>query len=120
MDAAAKDAGDSTVEIPTIPEVPTGGAILHVVRGPNAGSTYLMGDDVTSIGRHPDSAVFLDDITVSRRHSEVVRDAGGFVVRDVGSLNGTYVNRERVDVIALHDGDEIQVGRFHLVFHTGD
>jgi pSer/pThr/pTyr-binding forkhead associated (FHA) protein len=119
IEAGTGAPADSTVEIPVVPEIPPGGAILHVVRGPNAGSTYLIGEGVTSIGRHPDSSVFLDDITVSRRHSEVVREPAGFVVRDVGSLNGTYVNRERVDVSALHDGDEIQVGRFHLVFHVG-
>ena len=88
--------------------------------GPNAGSNYVVDGDLTSIGRHPDSDVFLDDITVSRRHCEIVRERDGFVVRDAGSLNGTYVNRERVDVGALHDGDEIQVGRFHLAFHVGD
>lgn len=119
LEAAEVGGGDSTAEIPLVPDIPSGQAIVHVVRGPNAGSTYQLADDVTSIGRHPDSAVFLDDITVSRRHSEIVKEAGGYVVRDVGSLNGSYVNRERVDVAALHDGDEIQVGRFHLVFHVG-
>ncbi|MGZ6899252.1 MAG: FHA domain-containing protein [Acidimicrobiia bacterium] len=118
LDAAA-DEGDSTVEIPAMPRVPQGAAVLHVVRGPNAGSTYALEGPSTSIGRHPDSDVFLDDITVSRRHCDVVQGSDGFVVRDVGSLNGTYVNRERVDVSALHDGDEIQVGRFHLAFHVG-
>lgn len=99
---------------------PSGGAVLHVLRGPNAGSTYLLGAEVTSIGRHPDSEIFLDDITVSRRHSSVERTGPGeFLIRDVGSLNGTYVNRERVDSCALTDGDEVQVGRFHLVFHLG-
>ena len=111
--------GDSTVEIPAIPDVPRGESVLHVVRGPNAGSTYGLDPGTTRIGRHPDSDVFLDDITVSRRHSEIVREGDGYVVRDVGSLNGTYVNRQRVDVSALHDGDEIQVGRFHLAFHVG-
>jgi pSer/pThr/pTyr-binding forkhead associated (FHA) protein len=113
--------GDATAEIPTVPKVPRGGAVLHVLRGPNAGSTYLLDRDSTSIGRHPDSAVFLDDITVSRRHSSVERDStGGFLIRDVGSLNGTYVNRTRVESQALADGDEVQVGRFHLLFHQGD
>jgi hypothetical protein len=112
--------GDSTVEIPIVPDVPRGGAVLHVARGPNAGSNFVVSTGMTSIGRHPDSAVFLDDITVSRRHCEITSEGDGFVVRDAGSLNGTYVNRERVDVGALHDGDEIQVGRFHLTFHVGD
>jgi FOG: FHA domain len=95
--------------------------VLHVLRGPNAGSTYLLDRDETSIGRHPDSSIFLDDITVSRRHSSVDRAAdGSFSIRDVGSLNGTYVNRERVEARLLADGDEVQVGRFHLVFHLGE
>ncbi len=111
---------DSTVEIPLVPDVPTGGALVHVLRGPNAGSTYLLGEAATAIGRHPDSAIFLDDITVSRRHSAIERDdAGSYSICDVGSLNGTYVNRERVERRALADGDEVQVGRFHLVFHVG-
>jgi hypothetical protein len=110
---------EATVEIPALPAVPPGAAMLHVLRGPNAGSTYVLAEVTTSIGRHPDSQIFLDDITVSRRHSEVDRAADGWVVRDVGSLNGTYVNRERVERRALADGDEIQVGRFHLVFHEG-
>lgn len=112
--------GDSTIEIPAVPEIPRGGAVLHVIRGPNAGSTYVLDGNATSIGRHPDSAIFLDDITVSRRHSSVEREgAGRFSIRDIGSLNGTYVNRERVEAAALVDGDEIQVGRFHLAFRMG-
>jgi pSer/pThr/pTyr-binding forkhead associated (FHA) protein len=112
--------GDSTVELPTVPTVPHGGAVLHVLRGPNAGSTYLLDRDDTSIGRHPDSAIFLDDITVSRRHSSVERHDEQFTLHDVGSLNGTYVNRTRVEEQVLADGDEVQVGRFHLVFHRGE
>ena len=95
--------------------------MLHVLRGPNAGSTYLLDRAETSIGRHPDSSIFLDDITVSRRHSSVDRGReGSFTIRDAESLNGTYVNRERVEVCELADGDEVQVGRFHLVFHRGE
>ena len=92
-----------------------------MLRGPNAGSTYLLDGAETSIGRHPESSIFLDDITVSRRHSSVDR-AGedSFTIRDADSLNGTYVNRERVESRVLADGDEVQVGRFHLVFHRGE
>ncbi len=104
-----------------MPPAPSGGAVLHVLRGPNAGSTYLLRADATSIGRHPESEIFLDDITVSRRHSSIERSGTGeFAIQDVGSLNGTYVNRERVESRTLTDGDEVQVGRFHLVFHLGD
>ncbi len=121
LDAYPEGGGDSTIEIPLVPAIPSGAAVLHVVRGPNAGSTYLIDTDATSIGRHPDSTIFLDDITVSRRHSSIEREgASVFSVRDVGSLNGTYVNRERVESRVLVDGDEIQVGRFHLSFHLGD
>lgn len=93
--------------------------MLVVRRGPNAGSRYLLEAAVTRAGRHPDSDIFLDDITVSRRHAEVLRAADGFSVRDVGSLNGTYVNRERVDVAPLRNGDELQIGKFRLVFLGG-
>ena len=71
------------------------------------------------MGRHPESDVFLDDITVSRRHSLISRTEAGFAIRDVDSLNGTYVNRRRVEEAELHDGDELQIGRFHLTFRTG-
>jgi len=95
-----------------------GSALLVVKRGPNAGSRFLLDQDVTTAGRHPDSDIFLDDVTVSRRHVEFRRDGGGFAVYDVGSLNGTYVNRERIDSAALTDGDEVQIGKFRLVYLT--
>ncbi|MEA2486013.1 MAG: hypothetical protein QOD46_1124 [Actinomycetota bacterium] len=93
--------------------------VLIVKRGPNAGSKFFLDSDVTEIGRHPDSDIFLDDITVSRRHAEIRRDGASFSLADVGSLNGTYVNRERVEDAALRSGDEIQVGKFKLVFLAG-
>ncbi|MBA2310253.1 MAG: FHA domain-containing protein [Pseudonocardiales bacterium] len=99
--------------------LPPGSALLVVKRGPNAGSRFLLDQDTTSAGRHPDSDIFLDDVTVSRRHAEFRRDAGEFVVVDVGSLNGTYVNREPVDTAVLANGDEVQIGKFRLVFLTG-
>src|SRR5688500_15303078 len=83
-DAAAVDA------------LPPGSALLVVQRGPSAGSRFLLDTDVVTAGRHPDSEIFLDDVTVSRRHAEFRRGANGFSVRDVGSLNGTYVNRDRI------------------------
>ncbi|MGH9288195.1 MAG: FHA domain-containing protein [Acidimicrobiales bacterium] len=100
-------------------EVPAGVGLLVVKRGPNVGSRFALDADIVRAGRHPESDIFLDDITVSRRHAEIVREGGGYVVRDVGSLNGTYLNRERVESAPLADGDELQIGTFKLVFLTG-
>jgi pSer/pThr/pTyr-binding forkhead associated (FHA) protein len=98
-------------------DLPVGTGMLVIRRGPGAGSRFLLAEDLVTAGRHPDSHVFLDDVTVSRRHAEVVRSPSGYRVRDVESLNGTYVNRIRIDGdVELHDGDELQVGRFKLVF----
>jgi hypothetical protein len=94
----------------------SGAACLVVKRGPNVGSRFALDSDLVRAGRHPESDIFLDDITVSRRHVEVERTPDGWRVRDVGSLNGTYVNRERVDDALLSDGDELQIGTFKLVF----
>ena len=100
-----------------IDEIPEGVGVLLVKRGPGAGSRFLLDTDVVSAGRHPESDIFLDDVTVSRRHAEVARAGDGYLVRDVGSLNGTYVNRERIEGdVALANGDELQIGRFKLVF----
>jgi pSer/pThr/pTyr-binding forkhead associated (FHA) protein len=96
-----------------------GQALLVVRRGPNAGSQFLIEKDVTTAGRHPESDIFLDDITVSRRHVEVRRKDGNFFVHDMGSLNCTYVNRERVETTQLANGDELQIGKFKLVFFAG-
>jgi hypothetical protein len=100
-------------------DLPPGMGMLVVRRGPIAGSTFVLDDDETTLGRHPDSSIFLDDVTVSRRHAEFHRDQGTFTVRDVGSLNGTYVNRERVEAATLSNGDEVQIGKFRLVFIAG-
>ena len=99
--------------------LPPGTALLLVKRGPNAGSRFLLDSELTTVGRHPGSDIFLDDVTVSRRHAEFYRHGTGFVVRDVGSLNGTYVNRERIEETSLNDGDEVQVGKFRLTFLAG-
>jgi pSer/pThr/pTyr-binding forkhead associated (FHA) protein len=107
-------------EIHISPEELEGGrGVLIVKRGPNAGSKFFLDSDSTEIGRHPDSEIFLDDITVSRRHAEIRRGTGAFSLHDVGSLNGTYVNRERVEESDLTTGDEIQIGKFKLVFLAG-
>jgi hypothetical protein len=99
-----------------LPEARPGTAMLVVKRGPNVGSRFALEGIVVRAGRHPDSDIFLDDITVSRRHVELVNEGDGWHVRDAGSLNGTYVNRERVDDVLLRDGDELQIGTFKLVF----
>ena len=97
-----------------------GQALLVVKRGSNAGARFLLDQDTTTAGRHPEADIFLDDVTVSRRHAEFRRNESGYEVVDVGSLNGTYVNRTLVDgTAALRDGDEVQIGKFRMIFHTG-
>jgi pSer/pThr/pTyr-binding forkhead associated (FHA) protein len=104
---------DLTVHLEGIPD---GMGLVIVRRGPNAGSKFVLEADLTRAGRHPASDIFLDDITVSRRHAEFVHEGDHYTVRDVGSLNGTYVNRERADAAMLANGDEVQIGKFKLVF----
>jgi pSer/pThr/pTyr-binding forkhead associated (FHA) protein len=117
---AGESGGGGDVEGARLAEtLPPGSALLVVRRGPNAGSRFLLDTDVTTAGRHPESDIFLDDVTVSRRHAEFRREAGVFTVRDVGSLNGTYVNRERVESATLANADEVQIGKFRLVFLSG-
>jgi pSer/pThr/pTyr-binding forkhead associated (FHA) protein len=96
--------------------LPAACALLVVARGPSSGSRYLLDTEVVTAGRQPDSDIFLDDVTVSRRHAEFRRIEDGFAVRDVGSLNGTYVNRDRIEDVLLSDGDEVQIGKFRLMY----
>ncbi len=107
-DAAAVDA------------LPAGSALLVVQRGPGAGSRYLLDTELSTVGRHPESDIFLDDITVSRRHVEFRREDKTFRVHDVGSLNGTYLNGDRVDDAVLQNGDEVRIGKFRLIFFASD
>jgi hypothetical protein len=118
--SAADTDGDFSAEAHqrAVDALTPGSALLVVKRGPNAGSRFLLDQDITTAGRHPDSHIFLDDVTVSRRHVEFRREAAGFAVYDVGSLNGTYVNRERIDSAVLSGGDEVQIGKFRLVYLT--
>ncbi len=109
------DAGELDVSVP-LSEMQAGAGLLVVKRGPDVGAKYVLGPEVTRVGRHPESEIFLDDITVSRRHVEISPADGGYSVRDVGSLNGTYVNRERIDEVHLSPGDEVQIGKFKLVY----
>ena len=111
----AGEVADEEVTV-SVGDVAAGVGLLVVRRGPNAGSRFALGHGKTTIGRHPDSDIFLDDVTVSRRHAEVVHHDRTFTVTDVGSLNGTYLNRERIEQADLHSGDELQIGKFRLVF----
>ncbi|HEY4334127.1 MAG TPA: FHA domain-containing protein [Ilumatobacteraceae bacterium] len=110
LDAGPID--DVQVDLDTLPD----GGVLVVRSGPQAGATFSLNRPLTRLGRHPDSEIMLDDITVSRRHADVERTGTGYVARDAGSLNGTYVNQERIDESPLRQGDELQVGKFRLVF----
>ncbi len=118
------DGGDTDVAETPVPEVevdlsdvPAGTGVLVVTRGEAAGSRILLDLASTSAGRHPDSDIFLDDITVSRRHAEIHRSGDTYTVRDAGSLNGTYVNRERIEEdVTLNHGDVLQVGKYKLHF----
>jgi pSer/pThr/pTyr-binding forkhead associated (FHA) protein len=96
--------------------LPGGSALLVVQRGPSAGSRFLLDTDEVTAGRHPESDIFLDDVTVSRRHAVFRRTSDGYLVADVGSLNGTYVNRDRIDEVLLSGGDEVQIGKYRLVY----
>jgi len=109
---ASGTADDVVVQFSELP----GDASLVVRNGPQAGVALSLAAPLTRLGRHPDSEISLDDITVSRRHAEVEHTPRGFVVRDAGSLNGTYVNQQRIDEALLQQGDELQVGKFRLVF----
>src|SRR4051812_1716129 len=109
----------NAVDAAAVDALPSGHALLVVQRGPGAGSRFLLDSDVVNAGRHPDSEIFLDDVTVSRRHAEFNRAGDSFTVSDVGSLNGTYVNRDRIDRVQLKDGDEVQIGKYRLVFFSG-
>ena len=96
------------------------GYAIVVEKGPRKGMSFLLKDGNTTVGRHPDSDVFLNDVTVSRHHCRFVTSGDELTVEDSGSTNGTYVNDERVDSAKLQAGDEVLVGRFHFVIAHGD
>lgn len=112
--------GDVTIEEQdAIAALPSGSALLVVRRGPNIGARFLLDADTTTVGRHPDADIFLDDVTVSRRHAEFLRTGRIFDVKDLGSLNGTYLDGNRIlDTVRLGDGAEVQVGKFRLTFYA--
>ena len=110
--------GVSAADAAAVDALPRGSALLIVQRGPSAGSRFLLDTNEVSAGRHPDSEIFLDDVTVSRRHAVFRRTSDGYLVADVGSLNGTYVNRDRIDEVLLSNGDEVQIGKYRLVYYS--
>jgi hypothetical protein len=116
--ALADEAHDEEVSV-DLDRIPDEVGMLVVKRGPQVGSRFSLDRPLTTAGRHPESDIFLDDITVSRRHVEIEQVGEGYVVRDAGSLNGTYLNRERVTEATLANGDEVQIGAFKLVFFQG-
>ncbi len=109
----------SPVDAAAVDALPVGHALLVVQKGPGSGSRFLLDKDRVLAGRHPESDIFLDDVTVSRRHAVFDRGPEGFTVSDVGSLNGTYVNRDRIEQVLLKDSDEVQIGKYRLVFFAG-
>lgn len=118
---AALEGQVTTEEQESIAALPSGSALLIVRRGPTSGARFLLDADVTTVGRHPEADIFLDDVTVSRRHAEFIRSGSSFVVKDLGSLNGTYLSGERIDSsqpAALADRSEVQVGKFRLTFYA--
>lgn len=116
-------AGPSTIPVlapdeqNAVNSLPAGSALLIAHVGPNAGARFLLDSAVTTAGRHPDADIFLDDVTVSRRHVNFIQFDGGFEVLDAGSLNGTYVNGDRVDSVRLRTGNEVQIGKFRLTYY---
>lgn len=111
------ESGLTSQDRKAIENLPPRSALLIVRKGPNLGARFLLDSETTIAGRHPKSEIFLDDVTVSRRHVAFVREGEGFLVRDLGSLNGTYVGRDRVDEVRLHAGQEVQIGKYRMTFH---
>lgn len=116
---AAMGGDVSADEQAAITALPSGSALLIVRRGPNVGARFLLDADVTTVGRHPEADIFLDDVTVSRRHVEFLRGGTTFEVKDLGSLNGTYLGGDRIESTAvLRDRAEVQVGKYRLTFYA--
>lgn len=110
----------SPEEQAAVSALPAGSALLIVRRGAGAGSRFLLDQDVTVAGRHPDADIFLDDVTVSRKHAEFLRSGNRFKVSDLGSMNGTYADGARVDSADLNHGDEVLIGKFRMTFFASD
>ena len=110
----------SPEELSAVSALPAGSALLIVRRGAGVGSRFLLDQDVTVAGRHPDADIFLDDVTVSRKHAEFIRSGNRFSVTDLGSMNGTYAVGSRVDSADLSHGDEVQIGKVRMTFFASD
>ncbi len=108
----------SATERSVVSELLDGSALLLVQKGPNAGARYLLNSDCVTVGRNPDNEIFLDDVTVSRKHAQFLRNGKSFLVQDSGSLNGTYVNGELAEKTDLINGDSVQIGKYRLLFMT--
>ena len=107
-------------DIAAVDALPVGSALLVVLKGPGAGARFLLNQDRTVAGRGPNSDIFLDDITVSRSHASFTKEQGSFMIEDMGSLNGTYVNRKLLkEPQLLRNGDEVQVGKYRMVYFLG-
>lgn len=118
LDADTEEMSPSDVS--AVENLPAGSAMLLVQRGPDAGARFLLDSDLVTVGRHPDSEIFLDDISVSRRHATFTRSGSGYVISDLGSLNGSYINRDRIDSeVTLAGGDEVQIGKYRLIYFAG-
>lgn len=116
-DGETPRAGMDATDRAAVDALPPSSALLIVQHGPNAGARFLLDDQRVTAGRDTRADIFLDDVTVSRKHAEFLFSDGDFTVRDLGSLNGTYVNRERIDAVTLVAGDEVQIGKYRLTFH---
>lgn len=118
LDADTEELTSSDVS--AVENLPAGSAMLLVQRGPDSGARFLLDSDVVTVGRHPESDIFLDDISVSRRHATFTRSEAGYSIADLGSLNGSYVNRDRIDGdVTLSGGDEVQIGKYRLIYFSG-
>ena len=116
VDPLQEAAGPADDVVVPVGEIPRGAGVLIVRAGPQAGARFTLEGELTRLGRHPDSEISLDDITVSRRHADIRRADEGYEIADSGSLNGTYVNQERIERAVLQHGDELQIGKFRLVY----
>jgi pSer/pThr/pTyr-binding forkhead associated (FHA) protein len=110
----------SPEEQSAVSALPSGSALLIVRRGAGVGSRFLLDQDVTVAGRHPDADIFLDDVTVSRKHAEFLRTGNRFSVSDLGSMNGTYADGQRVESANLSHGDEVLIGKFRMTFFASE